>query len=124
MADFWETLKKDLNKAWDEGMAAVKDGTRFAARKVDQLTQEGKKLYKVYDLKTEVHREMGELGGLVHSLQGEVENPYTDKRVTAILKKIDALKGRIAKLEASERKAAKKKKTAKKATKKKTSAAK
>jgi len=123
MADFWESLKKDLNKAWDEGMAAVKDGTRFAARKVDQLTQEGKKLYKVYDLKTEVHREMGELGGLVHSLQGEVENPYTDKRVTAILKKIDTLKGRIAKLEAAEKKAAKKK-TAKKTTRKKTSTAK
>jgi len=44
--EFWENVKKDLNKAWDEGISAVKDGSRFAARKVDQLTQEGKRLYK------------------------------------------------------------------------------
>ena len=124
MADFWDTLKKDLNKAWDEGMAAVKDGSRFAARKVDQLTTEGKKLYKIYDLKTEVHREMGELGGLIYSLQEEVEKPYTDKRVKAVIKKIDTLKERIAKLEVAKKKAAKKK-TAKKTTaRKKTSASK
>jgi len=98
--DFWENLKKDLNKAWEEGISAVKDGTRFAARKVDQLTQDGKRLYKIYDLKTDVHREMGELGARVYALREAGGNPLEDRQVKAVIRKINSLKTRIAKLEA------------------------
>ncbi len=97
--DFWENVKKDLEKAWGEGIAAVKDGSRFAARKVDQLTQEGKKRYKVFDLKTDIHREIGELGGLIYGLKDSEKNPLEDRRVKARIKKIDKLQARVAKLE-------------------------
>lgn len=109
--NFWEKVRKDVQKSFKDGMAVIKV-------KASELSEEGKKRYKVFDLKHKVHRHMSELGGLVYSLKS-TSNPMSDTKVKAVLEKIGKLEEQINKLETSLEKAPAKKKTKKKSSPKK-----
>ena len=46
--DFWENVKKDLQKGVKEGLDFLKEGAAIVKVKADELTDEGKKRYKIY----------------------------------------------------------------------------
>ena len=72
-------IKKDVKKGIDEGIAAFKEGATVVSEKVGELTAEGKRQYKVYDLKSKIHGQMTVLGGNIHPLRvavsGVAEGP-------------------------------------------------
>jgi peptidoglycan hydrolase CwlO-like protein len=101
--DFWESVKKDLEKGLKEGLDFLKEGAAIVKVKAEELTDEGKKRYKVYELKAKVQKEIEDLGGRVYDLSSKSKNPMQDKRVKAIMTRIKKFETRIAKLEGEEK---------------------
>jgi len=97
----WKEIKKDLQKGLEKGMAAMKKGAIVAQKKAGELTEEGKRQFKILTLKTKVHKEVSDLGAKVYSLinSGEVENPALDAGVKDLMARIKDLEVQIAILE-------------------------
>ncbi|MEW6109497.1 MAG: hypothetical protein AB1632_10075 [Nitrospirota bacterium] len=110
--NFWEKIKKDVQKGVKEGIHIVKEGATTVREKAEELTEEGKRRYKIFDLKTKVQREIAELGGKVYELSPKRKNPLLEGKVKAIIARIKKLESQILKLE-GKLKTTVKKKTAK-----------
>ena len=125
--NFWTKVSRDLQKGVDEGIAFVKEGAAVVLKKAEELTEEGKKLYIVYELKSKVQKEIAELGGQVYDLSSKMRNPMLDSKVKDIMGRIKRLEAQILKIEGKQappKKVPMKKTVTKKATVKKTRAAK
>jgi uncharacterized protein YoxC len=103
---FWEKVKADVQKGFKEGLAAIRE-------KAEELTEEGKKKYKLFELKSMVQKEMADLGGSVYKIRAGVKN--LDTAALASIGKIEKLEAQIEKLEGVPKKAAPKKAGRKKA---------
>jgi hypothetical protein len=115
--NFWSKVKGDLQKGVDEGIAFVKEGAAVVLKKAEELTEEGKKRYMVYELKSKVQKEIAELGGQVYDLSSKMRNPMLDSKVKDITDRIKRLEAQIIKIEgtqAPEKKVSVKKTAAKK----------
>lgn len=97
--DFWEKIKSDIQKGIKEGIGMVKEGVTVAKAKAEELTEEGKRRLKIFELKTKVQREISELGGKVYDLSEKIKNPMLDRKVKTIITRIKKLEVQIAKLE-------------------------
>ena len=116
--NFWAKVKKDLQNGVDEGIAFVKEGAAVVLKKAEELTEEGKKRYAVYELKSKVQKEIAELGGQVYDLSSKMKNPMLDSKVKDITARISRLEAQIVKIEGKQEPAIKalKNKTAVKKT--------
>jgi hypothetical protein len=123
--NFWGKVKEDLQKGLEEGITYVKEGASVVMKKAEELTEEGKRRYRLYELKTKVQQEIAELGGKVYELSGKVRNPMLDSKVKAIKARIKKLETEIMKSEGSPktnlRKTASRSKAARKVAKRDTS---
>lgn len=106
--NFWEKVKKDLQKGIKEGIAYAKEGTVIVKEKAEVLGEEAKRQYKIFNLKTKVQKEVAELGGRVYDLSKKVKNPMLDSKVKASMAQIQKLEVQLKKLE-GRKKVAKKK---------------
>ncbi|MFI5293955.1 MAG: hypothetical protein ACHQ0Y_02895 [Thermodesulfovibrionales bacterium] len=97
--DFWTKIRDDLQKGVEEGIAIVKEGASVVKKKAEELTEEGKRRYQLYELKTKVQKEFSELGGTVYALSGKVKNPMLNNKVKAIKAGIKKLEMQVLKLE-------------------------
>lgn len=112
--NFWSKVKRDLQAGVDEGIAFVKEGAAVVLKKAEELTEEGKKRYAVYELKSKVQKDIAELGGQVYDLSSKMRNPMLDSKVKDITGRIKRLEAQILKIEGKQAPAriAPKKKTA------------
>ena len=97
----WQKVKKDIQKGWKEGVVAVRQGAIVAQKKAGELTEEGKRRYKVLELRTKVHKRVYDLGERVHVLlagKKRPANPVLDASVKAIMTDIGRMESQIAKL--------------------------
>ena len=97
--DFWEKIKSDVQKGIREGFVMVREGVTVARTKAGELTEEGKRRLKIFELKTKVQREISELGGRVYDLSGKLKNPMLDKKAKALIARVKRLEAQISKLE-------------------------
>ncbi|TAN40549.1 MAG: hypothetical protein EPN25_07355 [Nitrospirae bacterium] len=97
--NFWVKIKDDLQKGVGEGIAMVKEGASLVKHKAEEVTDEGKRRYQLYELKATVHKEISELGGMVYDLSATVKNPMLNSKVKAIKARINKLELQIHKLE-------------------------
>ncbi len=96
----WEGIKKDLQVGMEKGMAAMKKGAIVAQKKAEDLTDEGKRQYKIFVLKTKVHEGISDLGARVYELMGSrKKNPALDAKVKNIVMQIKKIDAQIAELE-------------------------
>ncbi len=118
---FWDQIQKDIGENLKEGLAIVKEGGEAITTKLEKLTDEGKKKYKVFNLNMKVQDEFAKLGGQIYDLiVKKSKNPLSSKNVVSTISKINKLETQISKFEGKEIK--KKKKTTAKKTRKKTTA--
>lgn len=96
---FWEEIKKDLQKGLHEGIAAVKEGAVYVREKAEELTEEGKRQYRLFELKSKVQREFTELGGKVYDASGKMKNPLVNPKIKAVLGRIKKLEAEVAKVQ-------------------------
>jgi hypothetical protein len=113
--DFWEKIKSDIQKGIREGIGIVKEGAIVVRTKAEELTEEGKKRLKVFELKTKVQRDLSELGGKVYAISAKGKNPLLDSKVKAVITRVKKAEARIVILEGKKAASAKtaKKRTAK-----------
>lgn len=104
----WGKIKTELQKGIKEGMVVVKEGAAVVKEKAEELTEEGKRRYKIFELKRKVHEWMTELGGKVYGLSSKTENPMRDTTVKLIVNRIKKLEAQITRLEGKPKVAAKK----------------
>jgi len=106
----WDKVKKDIQKGVDESIAAVRKGATVAAEKAEELAEEGKRRYKVFELKMKVQSNFTELGGKVYDIASKgSKNPLLDMKVISTIKGVKKLESQIAKLESVSSKASSKK---------------
>jgi hypothetical protein len=116
MASLFEKIKKDVKKGIEEGIAAVKEGAGVVSEKMGELTTEGKRQYRMFDLKSKIQGQMTVLGGRAYDVLDGKKNPAADNTVKAVFAKIKKLEAQLCKLEGvKETKAAAPKKPAAKA---------
>jgi peptidoglycan hydrolase CwlO-like protein len=97
--NFWEKIKSDMQKGVEEGITFVKEGAAVVQKKAGELTEEGKKRYRLFELRSKVQKEISDLGGRVYDLSSKVKNPMLDVRVKAIKARIEKLQVEIMNLE-------------------------
>lgn len=97
--DFWEKIKSDIQKGIREGFGIVREGVTVARTKAGELTEEGKRRLKIFELNTKVQKEISELGGRVYDLSGKLTNPMLDKKVKALVARVKKLEAQITRLE-------------------------
>jgi hypothetical protein len=97
----WDAIKKDLQQGLEKSMAAVKQGAFVVQKKTGELTEEGKRQYKILRLKTRIHQAISDLGAKTYVLMSgpKAKNPALDAGVKEIMAQIQDLEGQIGILE-------------------------
>jgi len=114
---FWEKIQKDIKRNLKEGIDLFKERSSTVTKRLEWLTEEGKKRYKLFNLNMKVQEEFAHLGGHIYDLVSkDAKNPLENKKVQSIMKKIKRLETQINRLEG---KKAKKKVVGKKTSRKK-----
>ncbi len=96
---FREKIQKDIKKNLKEGLAIVRGGSAAVSQKLEEITEESRKKYKIFTLKMKVKDEFSRLGGKIYDLSFKAKNPMSHKRVTAIISRIKKFETQIACLE-------------------------
>lgn len=110
--EFWDKVQKDISKSFKDGIDVIKV-------KSTELTDEGKRRYKTYDIKSQIHKNMADLGATVYGLRKSKKNPLNEAKVTNLIKKISKMEDDLHKVESTGTKKKAKKKAVKKKAKKK-----
>jgi hypothetical protein len=108
MATLLEKIKKDVKKGIEEGIAVVKEGANVVSEKVGEVTAEGKRQVKMYDLRKKIDTQLSALGIRVCQVLGVKKNPALDDVVKTIYSKIQKLEDQLKKLEGGAKAAPKK----------------
>jgi hypothetical protein len=99
------TMAKDLKGE----IEPVIKGFKAAQKKAAELTEQGKRGLRIFELKAKIQKEFLELGARVYELSPKVKNPMLDKKVSAIASRIKKLEAQIIILETKKKTAPKKK---------------
>ncbi len=91
----WVKLKADLETGLKEGIVALKKGVVVVKKRTGELTEEGKRQYKLMALKSKLHNGFSDLGARVYSLAAtkgrkNLEADAKVKDIMAQLKRYDA----------------------------------
>lgn len=95
----WDSIKKDLQKGWKEGVIAIKEGVVVVKKKAGQMTDEGKRQYEVLTLKTKIQKAIHDLGKRVYVLMSSpqtAKNAASDDKVKSIVVQIRKFERQIA----------------------------
>jgi hypothetical protein len=97
----WENIKKELQNELEKGFAVIKNGVIVVQKKAEELTEEGKRQYKMLSTKAKIHDAMRELGAKVYMLMrgARIKNPALNAGVKDITARIKKLEAELAKLE-------------------------
>ncbi len=97
----WELLKKELQNELEKGIAIIKNGAIVMQKKAEEVTEEGKRQYKMLSTKAKLHESMRDLGAKVYMLMSgaRIRNPALDNGVREITARIKGLEAELAKLE-------------------------
>jgi hypothetical protein len=99
-------VKKDLEKEVKTGIKTAKGGAVFMKGKAQELTEEAKRWYKIFELKSKVRGWISELGGRLYELSSKVKNPMLDTKIKLIVNRIKKLETQIEGLERKKNKTA------------------
>jgi hypothetical protein len=97
----WEQIKKEVQNELEKGLAVIKNGVIVIQKKAEELSDEGKRQYRMMSTKAKIHNSMRDLGARVYILmsQARTKNPVLDASVKDITARIKGLEADLAKLE-------------------------
>ncbi len=99
MEGLLDKIKKDVKKGWAQGIAAVMQGANVVSVKMNELSEEGKKQYKMFGLHVKIKDQMNELGGIAYTALENGKSLDEDKKIKAAFNKIKKLEWQLRKLE-------------------------
>lgn len=97
----WDEIKKDVQQGLEKSMAVVKQGAVVVQKKAGELTEEGKRQYKILRLKARIHEAIADLGAKTYVLLSgaKAKNPALDAGVKEIVARIKDLEAQLGILE-------------------------
>lgn len=117
MENLFDKIRENLKKGMEEGIAVLREGASVVSVKMNELSEEGKRQYKMFNLNVKIQDQMKEMGGIAYALIDAGKSLDPDKKLKAVYTKIKKLEWQLSKIEGSKKiKAVVPKKTAKKAT--------
>lgn len=105
----WERLKKEVESGIKKGVKAIRESSVVVKEKAGELSEKGKRQYRIFILKKKVQDLMAELGGKVYEMRATGKNPLTDTGIKQLLNRIAGLESQITELEKEEMTSTKKK---------------
>ena len=101
MESLLDKIRKDVKKGWAEGIAAVMQGANVVSLKMNELSEEGKRQYRMFNLHVQIKDQINELGGLAYTVLENGKSLDENKKMKAVYKKIKKLEWQLGKLEGS-----------------------
>jgi hypothetical protein len=116
MENLLDRIKKDIKKGLDQGVAAVKQGANAVSVKMSELSTEGKRQYKIFDMTVKIRDHVNDLGDIAYTVLKSGKSLDESKKIKAAFAKIEKLEWQLDKIEGGPKvKTAAPKKPAKKA---------
>jgi hypothetical protein len=97
---FLEKIQKDIK----EGLIIVKEGSALVSQRIEELTDEGRRKYKVLTINMKLQDEFAKLGNKVYGLRKKTGNPMMNKRIQAIISRIKILEEKLTALKKGRKK--------------------
>ena len=91
--EFWDKVRGDIQKGY-------KDSLSFLKTKTEEITEESKKKYKIYEHKHKAHKQIAELGATVYEIVNSGGSVDSSAKVKATVEKIRKIEELIGQLEA------------------------
>jgi hypothetical protein len=114
MESLFDQIKNNLKKGMEEGIAVLKEGANVVSVKMNELSAEGKRQYKIFSLNSKIQDQMNELGGITYAVLDSRKSLDEDKKIKAAFAKIKKLEWQLSKIGGKRIKAVSAKKPAKK----------
>lgn len=99
MENLFDKIKLNLKKGMEEGLAVLKEGANVVSGKVNELSEEGKRQYKIFTLTLQIQDQMKELGGMTYAVLDSTKSVDEDKKIKAAFTKIKKLEWQLKKIE-------------------------
>jgi hypothetical protein len=100
---YWEKIEKDIRKNIQDSLTLFKERGSAVSQKIEKLTEDGKRKYKVFTLKMKVQDHFTKLGGKIYDLSARTKNPTKNKNVVSIISKIKKLESQITRMETKDK---------------------
>lgn len=118
MEDLFDKIRSNLKKGMEEGIAVLKEGANVVSVKMNELSVEGKRHYRAFNLNLKIQDQINELGGIAYTVLDSRKSLDEDKKIKAAFAKIKKLEWQLSKIGGKKIKTAAPKKPAKKTAKK------
>ena len=117
MEGIFDKISKNLKKGMEEGIAVLKEGANVVSVKMNELSAEGKRQYKIFNLNLKIQDQINELGGMTYTVLESGKSLDENKKIKAAFAKIKKLEWQLIKIGGKKIKTAAPKKPAKKTAK-------
>lgn len=114
MENLFDQIKNNLKKGMEEGIAVLKEGANVVSVKMNELSEEGKRQYKIFNLNLKIQDRINELGGITYAAIDSGKTLDEDKKIKAAFAKIKKLEWQLNKIGGKRLKTSIAKKSAKK----------
>jgi hypothetical protein len=118
MESLFDQIRNNLKKGMEEGIAVLKEGANVVSVKMNELSVEGKRQYKIFNLNLKIQDQINELGGMTYTVLENGKSLDEDKKIKTAFAKIKKLEWQLNKIGGKKIKTAAQKKPAKKTAKK------
>jgi len=98
MEGLFDKIRKNLKKGMEEGIAVLKEGANVVSIKMNELSAEGKRQYKIFNLNLKIQDRMNELGGITYAVLDGRKSLDENKKIKAAFAKIKKLEWQLSKI--------------------------
>ena len=103
MENLFDKIKLNLKKGMEEGLAVLKEGANVVSVKMNELSEEGKRQYKIFNLTLQIQDQMKELGGMTYAVLNSMKSVDEDKKIKVAFTKIKKLEWQLKKIEGAKK---------------------
>jgi hypothetical protein len=98
MESLFDKIRNNLKKGMEEGIAVLKEGANVVSVKMNELSAEGKRQYKIFNLNLKIQDQMNELGGITYAVLDGRKSLDENKKIKAAFAKIKKLEWQLSKI--------------------------
>jgi len=98
MESLFDQIRNNLKKGMEEGIAVLKEGANVVSVKMNELSAEGKRQYKIFNLNLKIQDQINELGGMTYIVLESGKSLDENKKIKAAFAKIKKLEWQLIKI--------------------------
>lgn len=99
MENLFDTIKSNLKKGMEEGIAVLREGASVVSVKMNELSEEGKRQYKIFNLNLKIQEQIKALGAMAYESLDKGKRLDDDKKIKAAYSKIKKIEWQLVKTE-------------------------